>query len=88
MHKGDDETEAGNYRPISLLSVYNRVFENLINIRLSSFIYKHDILYKSQYGFRKNHSTQVSTIQNNMGQKRYSCGIFLDLKKHLILSKS
>ena len=25
VHKGDDETETGNYRPISLLSVYNRV---------------------------------------------------------------
>ena len=85
MHKGDDETEAGNYRPISLLSVYNRVFENLINIRLSIALYTNMIYcHKSQYGFRKNHSTQVSTIQNNMGQKRYSCGIFLDLKKHLI----
>ena len=27
VYKSDDETEPGNYRPISLLSVFNRIFE-------------------------------------------------------------
>ena len=67
--------------------------------RLKSYLGKNDILFKSQYGFRENHSTQhaiidiVNVIQNNMDQKRFTCGIFLDLKKafdtvdHLILLK-
>ena len=65
--------------------------------RLKSYLGKNDILFKSQYGFRENHSTQhaiidiVNVIQNNMDEKRFTCGIFLDLKKafdtvdHLIL---
>ena len=97
MYKNDDETEPGNYRPISLLSIFNRIFEKLMYHRLKSYLGKNDILFKSQYGFRENHSTQhaiidiVNVIQNNMDQKRFTCGIFLDLKKafdtvdHLIL---
>ena len=65
--------------------------------RLKSFLGKNDILFKSRYSFRENHSTQhaiigiVSVIQNNMDQNLFSRGIFLDLKKafdtvdHLIL---
>ena len=97
MYKNDDETEPGNYRPISLLSIFNRIFEKLMYHRLKPYLGKNDILFKSQYGFRENHSTQhaiidiVNVIQNNMDQKRFTCGIFLDLKKafdtvdHLIL---
>jgi hypothetical protein len=27
VHKSEDETDANNYRPISLLSNFNRIFE-------------------------------------------------------------
>ena len=55
--------------------------------RLKSYLGKNDILFKSQYGFRENHSTQhaiidiVNVIQNDIKQKRFTCGIFWDLKK-------
>ena len=79
------------------LSIFNRIFEKLMYHRLKSYLGKNDILFKSQYGFRENHSTQhaiidiVNVIQNNMDQKLFTSGIFLDLKKacytvdHLIL---
>ena len=60
--------------------------------QLKNFLNKHDILFKSQYGFRENHSTQhavidiVNIIQNNIDLKLFTCGIFLDLKKTLITS--
>ena len=79
--------DPNNYRPISLLSNFNRIFEKLIYVRMSSFINKHDLLYTAQYGFRKSYSTQhpildiVNTIQSNMDKGHYSCGIFIDLKK-------
>ena len=82
VYKNDDETEPGNYRPISLLSIFNRIFEKLMYHRLKSYLGKNDILFKSQYGFRENHSTQhaiidiVNVIQNNMDQKLFTCGIF------------
>ena len=57
--------------------------------RLRPFLGKNDIPFKSQYGLCENNSTQhaiidiVNVIQNNMDQKRFTCGIFLDLKKAL-----
>ena len=87
MYKGEDETLSENYRPIFLLSIYNRLFEKLLYCRLIKFINKDDILYDLQYGFRNKHSTQhaildiVNTIHSNMDNRKYSCGIFIDLKK-------
>ena len=87
VFKNEDESDPNNYRPISLLSVFNRIFEKLMYKRLKSFIDKYDILSKSQYGFRENCSTQhalidiVNKIQLNFDKKLYSCGIFIDLKK-------
>ena len=55
--------------------------------RMKDFIEKHDILYSSQYGFRKAHSTQhaildiVEAIRTNMDKRLFSCGVFIDLKK-------
>ena len=76
-----------NYRPISLLSNYNRIVEKIMFNRLKAFIDKNEILYRSQYGFRDKHSTQhaileiVNSLQRNMDNKLFSCGIFIDLKK-------
>ena len=57
VYKTGDETEPGNYWPISLLSVFNQLFERLMHERLTSFIEKNNVLFKSQYGFRADCST-------------------------------
>ena len=88
VHKSDDETEPGNYRPLKL-SIFNKLFEKLVYQRLKNFLDKNDTLFKSQYGFREKHSTQhavidiVDIMQNNMDLKLFTCGIFLDFKKGL-----
>ena len=87
VYKSDDATDPNNYRPISLLSIFNRIFEKLVYKRLKSFLEVNDVFYKSQYGFREKPSTQhaildiVNKIQSNMDKGMYSCGIFIDLKK-------
>ena len=87
IFKADDETDTSNYRPILLLSNFNRIFEEIMFDRMRDFIEKRSLLYSSQYGFRQAHSTQhaildiVETIQTNMDKKLFSCGIFIDLKK-------
>ena len=85
VYKSDGETEPGNYRPISLLSIFNRIFEKLMYHRLKSFLDKNDILFKSQYGFREKHSTQQVILDtvNIIHFKLFICGIFIDLKKAL-----
>ena len=45
VFKSVDELDPDNYRPISLLSLFSRVFEKLD---------KHNLLYYCQYGFGKN----------------------------------
>ena len=87
IFKSEDETDPTNYRPIFLLSVFNRIFEKLVYKRLIEFIEKEDLLYHGQYGFRSRHATEhaiqdiLNTIQSNMGRKHYTCAIFIDLKK-------
>ena len=87
VFKSEDPTDPRNYRPISLLSVFNRIFEKLMYKRLKSFINSNVILFSGQYGFRDNYSTQhavldiVNAIQENVDHNVFSCGIFLDFKK-------
>ena len=77
-------TDSSNYRPISLLSNFKRIFEKIMYDRIRDFIEKHNLLHSSQYGFRQAHSTQhaildmVETIQTNMDKKLFSCGDFID----------
>ena len=87
IFKHGDSLDANNYRPISLLSNFNKIFEKLMCKRMESFIEASNILSSSQYGFRKAHSTQhavldlLNVIQTNMDKNLFSCGIFIDLKK-------
>ena len=87
IFKGGDETDPSNYRPISLLSLFNRLFEKVMYNRLKSYLELNGLLYNGQYGFRENMSTQhaildiVNSIQSNMDNKLFTCGIFLDFKK-------
>ena len=75
-----------NYRPISLLSIFNKILEKFMYSRLMNFIKKHNILFENQFGFRSIHSTTqailqiTDKIQKSIENKLYSCGIFLDLK--------
>ena len=63
IYKSDDESDPSNYRPISLLSVFNRIFEkkNMYH-RLKSFLEQHNILHDSQYGFREKRSTEHALL--------------------------
>ena len=55
--------------------------------RLVNFLDKHNILDDNQFGFRSGCSTAQASmlttdkIQRAIGNKLYSCGIFLDLSK-------
>ena len=49
--------EAGNYRPISLLSNVDKVLEKLVHKRMIKFLNRNNIIYNRQFGFRRKHST-------------------------------
>ena len=87
IHKGGSMDELNNYRPISLLSIFDKIIEKLMHKRLYSFLELHDILFKNQFGFRKNNSTTFALIQitekikESIDNKKFGCGIFIDLRK-------
>ena len=76
-----------NYRPISLLSCLDKIFERLIHKRFMQFIDRYKILILEQYGFLKNHSTMsalidvIDNVRNYIDKGELALGIYLDLKK-------
>ena len=53
LHKGGSNDELNNFRPISLLSIFDKIIEKLMHKRLYQFLEDHEILFKNQFGFRK-----------------------------------
>ena len=51
-----------NYRPISMLSVFNKLLEKLMCKRLVSYIDSNNIFSETQFGFRSNHSTDHTIL--------------------------
>ena len=45
-----------NFRPISLLSIFDKIMEKLMHKRLYDFLENNNILFKNRFGFRKNNS--------------------------------
>ena len=62
LYKNDDPMQFNNYRPVSLLPFFSKLFERLMYNRLIDFIIKHELLYDYQFGFRKNHSTFLALV--------------------------
>ena len=87
IFKTGSRTEVNNYRPISILSNFSKIFEKLIVARLTNFLKKQNILLDNQYGFRPKLSTThamldvINGISSNMNKTQYTGLIFLDLKK-------
>ena len=50
----------GDFRPISLLCVFSKVFEKIIETNMTKFVNKNNILTPSQFGFRENSSTDLA----------------------------
>ena len=76
-----------NYRPISILPLFSKIFERLIHSRLSSFFDSQNTIYDNQFGFRKKHSTvhalstAVKSITQSMNERSCSIGLFIDFSK-------
>jgi hypothetical protein len=99
IYKKNNRTDPNNYRPISLLSIINKIMEKIMYKRLKKFLDKFKILYKYQFGFRENHSTTmaimeiVDNIISEIDNGKLVAGIYLDLSKafdtvdHKILTK-
>ena len=86
-HKSGQRDHIDNYRPISNLPVFSKVFETLTLRRFTSFVSRYSLLSDCQYGFQKGRNiTQAaikltSLVTNAYHHKSYAVCFFLDLKK-------
>ena len=76
-----------NYRPISVLSSFSKVFEKAMYHRLYNYLEESRILYPLQFGFREKCSTThalvsiTESIHQSIDNHKFGCGVFIDLKK-------
>ena len=70
---------------VNKLEIFEKLMYNIVN----NFLYRNDIIYKYQFGFRKMHYTQhaiitlVDHITSSLDAGDLVNGVFLDLKKSL-----
>ena len=87
IHKGGSTQEVNNFRPISLLSIFDKIMEKIMHRKLYYFLEENNILFKKQFRFRKNNSTVYALmeitekIKKSIDSGLYGCGIFIDLRK-------
>ena len=90
LFKKGDKYQPNNYRPISLLSCFNKIFEKLLCKRLVKFLEVNKILFEYQYGFRKLYSTTLAlteftdSIIKFLDEGQYCMSIFVDLIKAFV----
>jgi hypothetical protein len=60
IYKNGDKNLISNYRPISLLTSFSKIFERVMFTRLHLHLTK-NVLVDEQFGFRPNSSTEKAT---------------------------
>ena len=89
VHKKESKNLLKNYRPISLLPVFGKIFEKVMYNSLFKYFQQHNLLSENQSGFRSGDSciSQLLAITHGI----YKCfdgdpsietrGVFLDMSK-------
>jgi hypothetical protein len=87
IFKSGDKSKLINYRPISVLSVFSKLFEKLIYNRMLKFVNKYKLLAACQDGFRSAHSTShaiidlINSVTWHIGADDKVAGLFIDISK-------
>lgn len=87
LRKPGNTNDLGNYRPISILPTFSKGLEKILHSRLIHFLSLHTVITSSQFGFRKNHSTETALLSqkeliiSNLENKLYTLGIYIDFTK-------
>lgn len=87
IYKKGDKRAAENYRPISLLSIFSKIYEKLMKVRLLGFLKKYSLLPGYQYGFREGRGCEqalesfLGRVAEEMNEDRKVGALFLDVCK-------
>lgn len=87
LYKKNETHKFDNYRPISILPSISKVFERIIHTQIYNFFTANKLFFQSQYGFRKNHSTDYAAIElidkviHDLDNGDNPLSVFIDLSK-------
>ena len=87
VHKSKSHKVTSNFRPISVLSFFGKIIENLMKVRVMTYLDKNNVIHNKQFGFRSGHSISdeilefVDSCASSLDQKLYTIAVFLDLSK-------
>ena len=87
LFKSGNTMCVNNYRPISILPVFSKVYEKIMFNRLSEYLKMQNILCSNQFGFREKHSsymalvTLVDRLSEALEKGETVIGLFLDFSK-------
>ena len=102
IHKSGSKNQFSNYRPVSILSSFSKIFKKCVYKQISSCLTKKKKkkLNPQHYGFRPNYSTSIALngicnkLLHNLEENKISCTMFSNLAKvfdtidHTILIKT
>jgi len=85
IYKDDDKKVVSNYRPISVLPVFSKILERLVNNKLINFLNKYNILSVNM-AVEKLFTTLplldlVDKLTTSIENSEITIGIFIDLAK-------
>lgn len=87
LYKTGEKSDVNNYRPITLIPIFSKIFEKCMYKRLIEFCNKFNIIRKEQFGFQKNKSTTLAIysllkiVLTNINHNYFTTGLFFDLSK-------
>ena len=87
IYKEGAKSDVSNYRPISLLSSFSKIYEKLMHVRLLEFLDSNNSLFEMQYGFRPGRSCEHAllnaqdTILKSLNKKQVSILLLIDFSK-------
>ena len=100
LYKKGAKSDPNNYRPISLLNIFSKIFEKVMKKKFIAFIDSNHILTSAQFGFQKNISTEDAlsifskNIYKQLNKSNSVLSIFIDFAKafdtvphHILIQK-
>ena len=87
IHKEGSKSDVSNYRPISLLKTFSKIFEKLMHVRILGFLETNNSLYEMQYGFRPGRSCEhallnaQNKILDSLSRRQISLLLLIDFSK-------
>ena len=85
--KRGDKSDCSSYRPITLLPIFNKIFEKIIHVRIVNFVTEFKIIDPQQFGFQKrksvNHAIMnfIDKVLGAFSEKSFLVACYLDFKK-------